>query len=97
MGLPGPQPVLLFEPYPPPPAKLDQSSLGAADWFGFTQETSIQLPAKALLVPRSSPAPTISASAPANSRAVMVCLSWCSVHRRVHPFSGPFRWGFCGL
>ena len=44
MGLPGPQLVLLFDPYPPPAAKLVQPSLGAADWLGLTQLTIIQSP-----------------------------------------------------
>jgi hypothetical protein len=51
IGLPGAQLVLLFDPYPPPPAKLDQPSLGAADWLGLTQLTTIQSPAYAGAAP----------------------------------------------
>src|SRR5271166_1477657 len=54
IGLPGPQLVLLFDPYPPPAAKLLHPSLGAADWLGLTQLTTIQSPAYAGAAPISS-------------------------------------------
>jgi len=62
----------LFEPYPPPAAKLDQPSLGAADWLGFTQETSIQLPAYAPLAAIPPPA-TASASVKVSSSGRLIC------------------------
>ena len=59
----------------PPPAKLDQPSLGAADWLGFTQETSIQLPAYAQ--PASHPPAANSASVKASSSTRLACpLMW---------------------
>ena len=97
IGLPGAQPVPLFEPYPGPPVtKLVQPSLGAADWFGFTQETSIQLPAYAELAASHPPART-SASVKATSSARLACPFSCLFIVASISCPGPVLVGFGGL